>query len=67
MTIAVELRSRIVIATGPSSGIGQAGARRVAACGAGGHGLSQDTRIRHVLRHRFLVAGAVNRGGVPRM
>jgi ketoreductase RED2 len=35
MTTAVDLRSRVVIATGSSSGIGHAVARRVAACGAG--------------------------------
>jgi len=35
MTTAVDLRSRVVVATGSSSGIGQAFARRVAACGAG--------------------------------
>jgi ketoreductase RED2 len=35
MTTAVDLRSRVVIVTGSSSGIGQAVARRIAACGAG--------------------------------
>ena len=35
MTTAVDLRSRVVIVTGSTSGIGEAVARRIAACGAG--------------------------------
>lgn len=35
MTAGVDLRSRVVIVTGSSSGIGEAVARRFAACGAG--------------------------------
>jgi len=35
MNAGVDLRSRVVIVTGSSSGIGEAVARRVAACGAG--------------------------------